>query len=106
MDECPQWVESGGRGFRTGPGVAENDIASLFTLFFTRRLRGGRRVVLYLSRANLTAGGHRIRYRLEAAEHVLPGASFLIGSRGGEFNAGVTTRPSSDRSMSLPSVRP
>ena len=69
-----------------GPGVDSEDVDSLFTLFFTRKARGGRGVGLYLCRANLTAGGHRIRYGSDPKHMVLPGANFLISFRGAEFN--------------------
>ena len=69
-----------------GPGVALEDVDSLFTLFFTRKTRGGRGVGLYLCRANLTAGGHRIRYESDAKDMPLPGANFLISFRGAEFD--------------------
>lgn len=70
-----------------GPGVESEDIPSLFGLFFTRKARGGRGVGLYLSRANLAAGGHRIRY---APPEGMPlaGANFAIAFRGGEADAG------------------
>lgn len=71
-----------------GPGVADEDVPNLFALFFTRRLRGGRGVGLYLSRANLAGGGHRISYATTAEDRPLPGANFIIEFRGGEFNAG------------------
>lgn len=67
----------------TGPGVAEADVESLFRLFFTRRTRGGRGVGLYLSRANLAAGGHRISYA-GRDERLAPGANFIIEFRKGE----------------------
>ena len=69
-----------------GPGIDEYDVKSLFTLFFTRKLRGGRGVGLYLSRANLAAGGHRIHYVTDDAEKLLDGANFAIEFRGAEFN--------------------
>ncbi|TRD03784.1 histidine kinase [Mesorhizobium sp. WSM4303] len=69
----------------SGPGVPDEDVSSLFSLFFTRKLRGGRGVGLYLSRANLAAGGHRIRYEHQLDGRVLPGANFVIDFRGAEF---------------------
>jgi len=70
----------------SGPGVAPEDIESLFTLFFTKKIRGGRGVGLYLSRANLTAGGHKIRYEPNTKIMPLDGANFLIEFRGAEFD--------------------
>lgn len=67
----------------TGPGVSQDDIDSLFRLFFTRRTRGGRGVGLYLSRANLAAGGHRITYG-GPDERLTQGANFIIEFRKGE----------------------
>ncbi len=61
-----------------GPGVESEDIGSLFTLFFTRKLRGGRGVGLYLCRANLAAGGHSIKYIVDSTQKKLPGANFAI----------------------------
>ncbi|RWO96205.1 MAG: histidine kinase [Mesorhizobium sp.] len=69
-----------------GPGVDGADIESLFTLFFTKKVRGGRGVGLYLSRSNLAAGGHRIRYEPNSEGLPLQGANFLIAFRGAEFN--------------------
>ncbi len=68
-----------------GPGVAPNDVGNLFTLFFTRKIRGGRGVGLYLCRANLAAGGHRISYLSDPTieENALSGANFRIDFRGG-----------------------
>jgi signal transduction histidine kinase len=71
----------------SGPGVDPEDVPSLFGLFFTRKARGGRGVGLYLARANLAAGGHRIRYAPPSGMP-LPGANFVITFRGGEFNGG------------------
>lgn len=68
----------------SGPGVNEEDVDSLFSLFFTRKLRGGRGVGLYLCRANLAAGGHKISY-LRDAETGLSGANFAIDFRGAEY---------------------
>lgn len=70
-----------------GPGVDPEDVESLFSLFFTKKIRGGRGVGLYLSRANLSAGGHRIKYEMATSEMPLPGANFTIAFRGAEFNA-------------------
>ena len=72
----------------TGPGVEAEDVPSLFGLFFTRKSRGGRGVGLYLSRANLAAGGHRIRYEGATAQMPLKGANFVIALRGAEFDGG------------------
>ena len=69
-----------------GPGVDAEDVPNLFGLFFTKKARGGRGVGLYLSRANLAAGGHRIRYESDAASMPLPGANFLIAFKGAEFD--------------------
>lgn len=68
-----------------GPGVAPDDVGNLFTLFFTRKIRGGRGVGLYLCRANLSAGGHRISYISDPSTEAtsLPGANFKIVFRGG-----------------------
>ena len=71
-----------------GPGVATEDVSSLFSLFFTRKIHGGRGVGLYLCRANLTAGGHRIRYEPPTDNTPLQGANFLISFRGAEFHGG------------------
>lgn len=65
-----------------GPGVAEEDEPNLFNLFFTKKARGGRGVGLYLSKANLSAGGHKIRYVRPTEETPLSGANFLIRFRG------------------------
>ena len=70
-----------------GPGVDKEDIEHLFTLFFTRKIRGGRGVGLYLCRANLGAGGHSIRYESSQKNMPLNGANFLISFRGAEFDA-------------------
>ena len=69
-----------------GPGVTQEDLDSLFSLFFTRKVHGGRGVGLYLCRANLTAAGHAIRYESDTSNMPLPGANFLISFRGVEFS--------------------
>lgn len=61
-----------------GPGVDLVDLDSLFTLFFTKKQRGGRGVGLYLSKSNLALSGHSIRYVTEVEEKILPGANFAI----------------------------
>lgn len=65
-----------------GPGINPDDIDQLFTLFFTRKQRGGRGVGLYLSRQNLQASGHKIRYETNKATHTLSGANFAIEFKG------------------------
>lgn len=70
----------------SGPGVDSEDVDNLFSLFFTRKARGGRGVGLYLSRANLAAGGHRIRYLPPSNKLPLSGATFGIEFRGVEFD--------------------
>jgi len=64
----------------TGPGVSELDQEQLFTLYFTKKMRG-RGVGLYLCRTNLAHGRHHIYYGTLADDKVLPGANFVI-----EFN--------------------
>ncbi len=68
-----------------GPGVEQDDVSRLFTLFFTRRVRGGRGVGLYLCRVNLAAGGHKIAYVTENRLRKLPGANFIIDFRGARY---------------------
>ena len=68
-----------------GPGVSKEDIDSLFTLFFTRKLRGGRGVGLYICRANLAAGGHKISYATTTNDMPLKGANFIIDFRGARY---------------------
>ena len=69
-----------------GPGVDPEDEDSLFKLFFTKKLRGGRGVGLYLCRANLAAGGHTIQYQPSPTKMPLSGANFLISFNGAKFN--------------------
>ena len=68
-----------------GPGVDPEDIDDLFSLFFTKKIRGGRGVGLYLCRANLSVGGHRIRYGPSRKNMPLGGANFVISFRGADF---------------------
>jgi signal transduction histidine kinase len=66
----------------TGPGIDEDDVGSLFELFFTRRVRG-RGVGLYLCKQTLASGGHEIYYATDPKEKVLSGANFIIKLRDG-----------------------
>lgn len=68
-----------------GPGVDANDLKYLFQLFFTRKIRGGRGVGLYLCRTNLAAGGHTIEYASKQ-QALLPGANFVINFRGAKYD--------------------
>ena len=68
-----------------GPGVDEHDRKDLFTLFFTKKIRGGRGVGLYLCRTNLAAGGHNIFYGLESKYLLQSGANFVIEFRGVKY---------------------
>ena len=70
-----------------GPGVDEIDVKRLFSLFFTRKIEGGRGVGLYLSQANLAAGGHSIGYVQDDDRKILPGANFSMKFRGANFDA-------------------
>lgn len=67
-----------------GPGVDIEDRKRLFQLFFTRKIRGGRGVGLYLCRTNLAAGGHTIEYADEQ-QTLLSGANFVINFRGAKY---------------------
>jgi len=62
----------------SGPGIDLADIDSLFTLFFTKKQRGGRGVGLYLCKSNLALSGHQIRYVTNLDEKILSGANFAI----------------------------
>jgi len=68
-----------------GPGVELEDRKSLFGLFFTRKIRGGRGVGLYLCRANLAAGGHHISYASESKYVLGSGANFVIDFKGAKY---------------------
>lgn len=68
-----------------GPGVEEDDLKNLFNLFFTRKIRGGRGVGLYLCRANLAAGGHTISYATKNNMRRLSGANFIIDFKGAKY---------------------
>lgn len=69
-----------------GPGVEAADVASLFSLFFTRKIRGGRGVGLYLCRANLAAAGHSIEYITDPGLKLLPGANFGVRLSGAKYD--------------------
>lgn len=69
----------------TGPGVDPDDISKLFRLFFSRKVRGGRGIGLYLCRANLAAGGHTIEYGTDGQQSTLTGAKFVIDFKGGKY---------------------
>lgn len=66
----------------SGPGISEADIPRLFTLFFSKKIRGGRGVGLYLCRTNLAASGHRIDYLTNEELKVEEGANFSISFKG------------------------
>lgn len=70
----------------SGPGVEKADVRNLFSLFFTRKIRSGRGVGLYLCRANLAASGHKISYISEDADKKLPGANFVIDFKGAKYD--------------------
>lgn len=69
----------------SGPGIEEEDQKYLFTLFFTRKIRGGRGVGLYLCRANLAAGAHTIEYVTDKSRMPLKGANFQIDFKGAKY---------------------
>lgn len=66
-----------------GPGVDPLDQESLFKMFFTRKVSGGRGIGLYLCRVNLMAGGHTIEYATKKQDKPLSGANFTIDFKGG-----------------------
>lgn len=65
-----------------GPGVDIDDLNNLFTLFFTRRQKGGRGVGLYLCKQNLMAGGNSIRYESQSISGIEKGAHFVMTFKG------------------------
>ncbi|MGU0056087.1 ATP-binding protein [Enterobacter hormaechei] len=65
-----------------GPGIDPDDLDQLFTLFFTRKQRGGGGIGLYLSKQNLQASGHKIRYETNKGIHTLSGANLQLSLRG------------------------
>jgi signal transduction histidine kinase len=65
-----------------GPGVDNDDVKRLFTIFFTKKRSGGRGIGLYLCRTNLAAGGHKITYVTDKNEKILSGANFAIDFKG------------------------
>lgn len=65
-----------------GTGVYADDVSSLFTIFFTKKLRGGRGVGLYLCRRNLAASGHKVYYAVDEHLKLLSGANFVIEFKG------------------------
>ncbi|MGJ8673911.1 ATP-binding protein [Rubritalea sp.] len=69
----------------SGPGVHETDQPRLFTLFFSKKIRDGRGVGLYLCRANLAASGHRIEYITNKKSSIEEGANFAITFKGGIY---------------------
>jgi signal transduction histidine kinase len=67
----------------SGPGISLADQEHLFSLFFTKRMRG-RGVGLYLCRTNLARGKHQISYAINEDDKCLSGANFLIEFEGVE----------------------
>lgn len=65
-----------------GPGVDIDDIKELFTIFFSKKQRGGRGVGLYLCKQNLAIGGHSIYYENNTERKILNGANFVIKFKG------------------------
>jgi signal transduction histidine kinase len=68
-----------------GPGIDPVDQESLFKMFFTRKVSGGRGIGLYLCRVNLMAGGHSIEYATNRKDKPLGGANFVMDFRGASF---------------------
>lgn len=69
-----------------GPGIDPVDQESLFKMFFTRKVSGGRGIGLYLCRVNLMAGGHHIEYETKTNSKLLSGANFKIEFKGADFD--------------------
>jgi len=69
-----------------GPGIDPLDQESLFKIFFTRKVSGGRGIGLYLCRVNLAAGGHHIEYANERKFMIQSGANFVIDFKGANFD--------------------
>lgn len=65
-----------------GPGVDIDDVDELFTIFFSKKQRGGRGVGLYLCKQNLAASGHSIFYETRDTKKILNGANFVIQFKG------------------------
>lgn len=65
-----------------GPGVDIDDIDELFTIFFSKKQRGGRGVGLYLCKQNLAVSGHAIFYETREDRKLLDGANFVIQFKG------------------------
>lgn len=68
-----------------GPGIDPLDQESLFKMFFTQKVSGGRGIGLYLCRVNLLAGRHTIEYANEKKFQRLAGANFVIDFKGAHF---------------------
>lgn len=68
-----------------GPGVDIDDIDRLFSIFFTKKQRGGRGVGLYLCKQNLSSGGHQIFYEKNTSKKILNGANFVINFKGVKY---------------------
>lgn len=65
-----------------GPGVDVDDIEELFTIFFSKKQRGGRGVGLYLCKQNLAVSGHSIYYETREDNKILSGANFIVKFKG------------------------
>ena len=68
-----------------GPAIDQDDIDSLFQLFYSRRSNGNG-VGLYLSKQNLAASRHKIWYGVKPEEKLIQdGANFVMQFRGMEI---------------------